>query len=182
MNFRLALAGILIAGSVIGIAMPDMIGDRIAGGEADPILVGTSTPDAAALTLTDSGEAAGWADTFTLDRALDGHFYADVAVGGQATRMMVDTGASVIALTGADAAALGISWDEAEVSEVARGANGPILGVLTVLPLVELGSFTAKDVSALIIPDGLSVSLLGQSFLSKIGKVEIAADQMVMSS
>jgi len=162
--------------------MPDMIGDRFAGGEAEPILVGTSVPDAAALALTDSGEAAGWADNLTLDRAPDGHFYADVNVGGQATRMMVDTGASVIALTGADAATLGIAWDETEVGEVARGANGPILGVLTVLPLVELGSFTAEDVPALIIPDGLSVSLLGQSFLSKVGKVEIAADQMVMST
>ena len=182
MNFRLALAGILIAGSAIGIAMPDMIGDRFAHADPEPILVDATPSDAAAMALLDSGGAAGWADRLTLDRAADGHFYADVTLSGQAARMMVDTGASVIALTGADATALGIAWDEAEVSEVARGANGPVMGVLTVLPLVEMGRFTAEDVPALIIPEGLSVSLLGQSFLSKIGKVEIAADQMVMSS
>ena len=182
MTFRLALAGILIAGTAIGIAMPDMIGDRFAPAEPEPILVAATPTDTAAMSLINRDGATGWADRLTLDRAADGHFYADVAVGGQATRMLVDTGASVIALTGADANALGIVWDEAEVSEVARGANGPVMGVLTVLPLVEMGRFTAEDVPALIIPEGLSISLLGQSFLSQIGKVEIAADQMVMSS
>jgi aspartyl protease family protein len=182
MKFRLVLFGILIAGSAIGIAMPDMIGDRLADGDHEPVMVGANSPGPAAMALKDGAETSGWADTITLDRAADGHFYADVAVDGQSARMMVDTGASVIALTGADAATLGIAWDETEVSEVARGANGPVLGVLTNLPLVELGDFAAENVQALIIPEGLSVSLLGQSFLSKIGKVEIAADQMVMSS
>jgi len=37
-------------------------------------------------------------------------------------------------------------------------------------------------VAAVIIPEGLQVSLLGQSFLAKIGVVEIAGDAMVLSA
>ena len=35
MNLRLVIAGVLIAGSAIGIAMPDKIGDRLAGNVAE---------------------------------------------------------------------------------------------------------------------------------------------------
>jgi len=180
MNFRLAFVGVLIAGTAIGIAMPDNIGNRFASSEDEPILVAADPTDAATLALT--ATAPEWDERFTLERARDGHFYADVVVDGQSARMLVDTGASVIALTGDDAAALGLSWDESEVAVVAQGANGPVRGVPTMLPLVELGGFSAQNVPALIIPEGLQISLLGQSFLSKIGVVEIAGDAMVMSS
>jgi len=173
MNFRLAFFGVLIAGSAIGFAMPDTIGPSPAPSGEEALLV-AATPSQSA--------APGWADGLTLTRADDGHFYADVAIDGQSTKMLIDTGASVIALTGEDAAALGITWDDAEVGQVARGASGPVMGVHTVLPLVELGGFMVEDVPALIIPEGLFVSLLGQSFLSKIARVEMAGDQLVMSN
>lgn len=179
MNFRLALFGVLIAVSAIGTALSDRI-DGSAEQPADTPLLVAATPAEPALTAPEA--APGWGDSFTLARADDGHFYADVSIDGQDTRMLVDTGASVIALTGEDAAALGLAWDDGEVSEVAQGASGPVLGVRTVLPLVELGGFTAENVPALIIPEGLFVSLLGQSFLSKIASVEMAGDKMVMSN
>ena len=49
-----------------------------------------------------------------LDRASDGHFYAEAYVSGTPVRMMVDTGASVIALTGSDANAV----DGVEIGQV----------------------------------------------------------------
>src|SRR5262245_56642238 len=42
-----------------------------------------------------------------LEREADGHFYADVGVDGATAHMLVDTGASVVALTAEDAEALG---------------------------------------------------------------------------
>lgn len=179
MNIKLAIVAVLIAGSAIGAALPDIVGDRA----AVPIEnAGIAAPSANALALTTTDHAPRWDEGLTLERARDGHFYADVSVDGQTARMLIDTGASVIALTGEDAAAMGLSWDESEVAVVAQGANGPVYGVAAVLPQVELGDFSAQDVPALIIPEGLHVSLLGQSFLSKIGVVEIAGDTMMMSS
>ena len=55
----------------------------------------------------------GPADVLLL-REPDGHFYADVSVGGATARMLVDTGASVIALTAEDANRLGIAWSDAD--------------------------------------------------------------------
>lgn len=121
-----------------------------------------------------------YAGNVVLPRANDGHFYADVTVDGATRNMLVDTGASVIALTGADAAAMGIQWDEAAVRQIGSGASGAVYGVPVTLANVQLGRLKASGVEAVVVPKGLGVSLLGQSFLSQIDKVEIDQDKMVL--
>lgn len=121
------------------------------------------------------------ADGHTLTRGRDGHFYASARIDGRDVNMMVDTGASVIALTGRDASAIGLRWNESDVGPVARGASGTVYGVRTRLREVEIGGMKRQNVSAMIIPRGLDVSLLGQSYLSQIGTVEITGNEMVLS-
>jgi aspartyl protease family protein len=115
-----------------------------------------------------------------LPRADDGHFYAEVTVDGASAHMLVDTGATVIALTGDDAEAIGLTWSDSDLRPVARGANGTVYGIPVTLGLVQLGEFEVKNVEATVVPEGLDISLLGQSFLSKINKVEMEQDRMVL--
>lgn len=117
-----------------------------------------------------------------LDRSSDGHFYASVSIDSQDVRMLVDTGASVVALTGEDAEALGYAWSDEELHPVARGASGVVIGKPVRLERVRLGDLEADNVEAVIIPEGLDVSLLGQSFLGRVGKVEIEDGRMVLGS
>jgi len=174
-----AFFGLLIAGGAIGMAMPDDVGSLLAAPAGEEQ---TSIPPTAKLALATTTQSADYGESLTLERERDGHFYADVSIDGQSARMLIDTGASVIALTGQDAAALGISWDENAVAPVAQGANGPVYGVHAVLPHVELGGFEAENVPAVIIPEGLFVSLLGQSFLSRVKTVEITGNNLMMSN
>lgn len=113
-----------------------------------------------------------------LQRQPDGHFYADATVEGRRFHFLVDTGASIVALTGEDADAMGLYWDEASLRPVGRGASGTVHGVPVRIEQMEVGGFEARDVQAAIIPEGLDVSLLGQSFLSQIDNVEINGDEM----
>ena len=116
-----------------------------------------------------------------LSRQMDGHFYASPAINAVRIETLVDTGATVIALTAADADAAGVRWDESEVRPVGRGANGTIMGVPVTLDRVELGTFEVHDVPAIVIPEGLDVTLLGQAFLSRIPNVAISDDEMRLS-
>ena len=120
---------------------------------------------------------SGWGTA--IDRAGDGHFYADAYVNDVSTRFMVDTGASTIALTGDDADAIGLDWSPDQVMPVARGASGTVYGVRVTLDHVELGGFEARGLTAIIVAEGLDISLLGQSFLGTIDSVQIKGDQMV---
>lgn len=116
-----------------------------------------------------------------LDRQADGHFYARPTIGYNEVAVLVDTGASIVALTGEDADRAGIAWSRADLRPIGEGASGEVEGVPVMLDRVELGGLVAHDVAAAVIPDGLGVTLLGQSFLRRVGKVEIVGETMVLS-
>lgn len=151
------------------------------GGGNPPTPASQTRPAAAASPIipapATSGSAAGVTE---LHRAGDGHFYAGVTANGRAITMLVDTGASVVALTGADARAAGLNWNPAQLGVVAQGAGGPIRGIALTLDRVTLGGHEARDVRAVIIPEGLPISLLGQSFLATVEPVRIEKDRMVL--
>ncbi len=134
--------------------------------------------DDARLAAAQTDKSAWLAGQHVLTRSSDGHFYADAYVDGSSFRLLVDTGASIVALTGSDADAMGLMWDRTSLQPIGRGASGTVHGVPTTIERMEVGGFEARNVQAAIIPDGLDVSLLGQSFLSQINNVEISGDEM----
>jgi aspartyl protease family protein len=115
-----------------------------------------------------------------LNREENGHFFAQGEVDGASVRFMVDTGASVIALTSEDAQKLGQTWYPNELQTVGRGVNGDVIGKPVMLNRVRIGNLEVSNVRAIIVPEGLDVSLLGQSFLSKIQNVNISGDRMTL--
>lgn len=115
----------------------------------------------------------------TLARDPSGHFLAQATVNGHAVRMLVDTGASIVALTPDDARAAGLSVDPARWTEVGRTASGRARGERLMLASVGIGGVRRMDVDAVVV-EGLPVSLLGQSFLRKLAAVEIKGDQMTL--
>lgn len=127
-------------------------------------------------------EAESWDEPqpLSIDRSPDGHFYAVADVDGVPVNFLIDTGASSIALTGADAQALGLDWDDYNLQVVGRGASGNVYGTPVVLEEVALGDFVARNVPAAIIPNGLDKSLLGQAFLKEIDNVNISGDEMIL--
>lgn len=152
--------------------------------DADPLAPrdNVAAEEAAAVTK-DSGpkESTASGGGTLLARQGDGHFYANVDVNYNEIRFMVDTGATGIALTGDDAQALGMAWTEDELRVVGRGVSGNVYGKRVTLRSVQLGDLQVNDVDAVIIPTGLDVSLLGQSFLSKAATVKIENDEMVIN-
>jgi aspartyl protease family protein len=155
-------------------------------------LVGWFAPDVSQPGATPAGVVQGadrlevartepWsADEVVLPRGDNGHFYAEVSTDSGNVMMLVDTGATVIALTGDDAAMMGVEWHERDVRPIARGASGDVYGVPVVLDRIAVGGIEARRVQAVVVPEGLDISLLGQSFLSKVSRVEVTGDEMVL--
>ncbi len=112
-----------------------------------------------------------------LIRGPDGHFYADAQVNGTTIRFLVDTGASMVVLTRQDAQRAGIQTPSARA--MAMGVGGPIEVIPVTLDRVAVGGIEARGVEAAI-ADETPVSLLGQSYLQRVGSVEIRGDTMVL--
>lgn len=115
-----------------------------------------------------------------LGRSGDSHFYADTNIDGTNIRMMVDSGASIIALTRRDAEAIGIDVDRLPISGTARTAGGEIPMRTVMLDSVEVDGLEVRQVQAAVIDADMGVSLLGQSYLSKLAAVNVEGDMMTL--
>jgi aspartyl protease family protein len=110
-----------------------------------------------------------------------GHFRVEGRVDGQTLRFVVDTGASVVALTADDAAAIGIHPSQIDFRALVKTANGTVRAAPVQLDMVEVGNLTVRDVAAMVLPDGaLSDNLLGLSFLSRLRRFEYADGKMLL--
>ena len=117
---------------------------------------------------------------FTLTRAPDGHFYTDAQVNGTIIRFLVDTGASSVALSKADAAKIGLQFTDADFTETGQGAGGALLLKPVMLDRIIVGTTDAANVDGVIVNSDMKTSLLGQSWLKRVGTVEIKGDRMVL--
>ena len=101
-------------------------------------------------------------------KAPDGHYWADALIGGRAVRVMVDTGASVVALTRDDAARLGLDLEPADFSGTVVTASGTVRAAPVRLQAVAVAGARVTSVEALVVEHGLPHSLLGMSYLGRL--------------
>src|SRR5271166_1266873 len=101
-----------------------------------------------------------------------GQFAADALVNGSPVHMLVDTGASVVALSASTAARLGLVPRPGPKWTI-RTANGESKASPVTLDAVSFGGLYLRDVQALILaPEAGEVNLLGASFLKRLVSVE----------
>jgi aspartyl protease family protein len=111
----------------------------------------------------------------------NGHFHVEGRIDGRRLNFMVDTGASVIALTERDASMLGIHPAERDYVEMVSTANGIVRAAPIQLGMVEIDDLVVHDVAAVVLPDGaLSQNLLGLSFLSRLRRFEYSDGRLVL--
>lgn len=112
-----------------------------------------------------------------IERRSNGHFYVTAAVNGYPVDFVVDTGASMVALTVDDARRVGLDVDPGAFILVGRGASGDVRGQLVELDEVDIDGKRVSRVPGAVI-EGLDVSLLGQTYLSQISSVQMNGDYM----
>jgi aspartyl protease family protein len=96
-----------------------------------------------------------------------GHFITEGSINGIPIRFMVDTGATSIALPGAEAQRMGIDYRKGRRG-FTQTANGPAPIYLVKLETVRLGAIELSGVDAIVIEQGLNIALLGMSFLRRV--------------
>lgn len=104
-----------------------------------------------------------------LYRRNDGHYHAEAYVNGRPIKTLVDTGASLVALSYEDARAAGISVSDADFRFFSQTANGRARYAAVTLDNVRIGDVVLNNVQASVSEPGrLNVTLLGMSFLGRV--------------
>ena len=166
-----ALLLVIVLGLGIGFLLP--VDDQPQGGAT------TAVAEAPEGKAQPAAAARGWAAETRLERGSSGHFFASALVNGQPVEFVVDTGASTVALTIADAERVGIPVDRSSFQIVGTGASGPVRGQNVELASVSLDGKEVRQLRGTIL-EGLDVSLLGQAYLSRIGGIEMRGNEMVI--
>jgi aspartyl protease family protein len=110
-----------------------------------------------------------------------GHFFADIQVRGVPVRTLVDTGASLVAMSTEDAAKVGLRAQPGDKQAQFNTANGMVTASLVRLPEVRLQGIMVFDVEAAIMPPGaMQGTLLGMSFMKKLASFESRGTSLVM--
>jgi len=105
--------------------------------------------------------------SITLAAGAGGHFTAEGQINGGVIRFMVDTGATTIAIPAADAERLHIDYRNGPRGTT-QTAGGPTAAYGVTLAKVRVGNIELQNVDAIVIEQGLSVALLGNTFLNRV--------------
>lgn len=97
----------------------------------------------------------------------DGHYRMEVAVDGTPIRFLVDTGASDIVLSPADARRLGLDPRKLDYTKVYGTANGAVRGAPVRLRSMAVGGVRFENVPASVNRAAMDSSLLGMAFLDR---------------
>ena len=100
--------------------------------------------------------------------ARDGHFWATVRLNGTERRMLVDSGATVTALSTATARAAGVEADATLVPLLMKTANGTVRADAGTLDRLDIGGIEARKLKVVISPGLGDTDVLGMNFLSEL--------------
>lgn len=110
----------------------------------------------------------------------DGHYWIEAKVNGQPAHFLVDTGASLTALSPETAEAAGIEPLSVLGTVRLETANGSTEAQLTNIPELETGTIAAHDLRAVIAPTMNGVNVLGMNFLSRLKSWRVENGTLVL--
>lgn len=106
------------------------------------------------------------ANEIVLTAGPGGHFIAGGAINGQAVSFMVDTGATLVSLSQAEATRIGLDLRGGRPG-LSSTANGNVPVLMVTLSSVRVGEIEVANVPAVVMPAQMPHVLLGNSFLSR---------------
>ncbi|MBS0233686.1 MAG: TIGR02281 family clan AA aspartic protease [Proteobacteria bacterium] len=119
--------------------------------------------------------------TVTLPAGRYGHFEAEAEINGRDIGVMVDTGASLVALTYDDAEKAGIDVRTSDFTHRAQTANGIARVAPVTISRIRIGDITVRNVPAVVSERGASQrTLLGMSFLGRLSRVEMRGSTLML--
>ena len=110
----------------------------------------------------------------------DGHFWAKVSIDGVNRRMLVDSGATLTALSTATAAVASLDVRDSLIPIVLNTANGRIQARSATVRDLKLGDIVARDLPVVVSPAFGDTDVLGMNFLSKLKSWRVEGNTLIL--
>ena len=111
----------------------------------------------------------------------DGHFWADVGIGAVRRRMLIDSGATITALSAKTAAAAGLEVGKPVFPLIIQTANGQIAAETASIPELRLGNVLARDLPVVVSSAFGETDVIGMNFLSRLASWRVEGRILVLT-
>ena len=116
-----------------------------------------------------------------LKASTGGHFIVSASINGTSVTVLVDTGATTVALSYQDASDVGLRPGSLDYDVPVSTANGIAKAARVKIDRISIDGIEVEDVEGLVLPDGaLSGTLLGMSFLSRLDSFKVEDGVLVL--
>lgn len=110
----------------------------------------------------------------------EGHFFATVSLNGVRRRMLIDSGATVTAISTDTAAEAGLKPDLDPVPVVLQTANGAVAAKTATVPELRLGAIVARKLKVVVSPAFGDMDVIGMNFLSKLASWRVEGKTLIL--
>ena len=110
----------------------------------------------------------------------DGHFWARAKIGMIERRMLIDSGATVTAISPETAAAAGLTVRDPIVPLILQTANGAIRAKTAAVPELRLGTIAARDLDVVVSPGMGDTDVIGMNLLSRLKSWRVEGRTLVL--
>lgn len=136
--------------------------------------------DATSATAAVAGSTSAKGDVAFVGKARDGHYWAWAEIDGHPVRVLIDTGATAVALTPDDARHAGVDLELLVYNRDVSTAQGVTRAAPVMLDHVSVAGADVSRVEALVVRQGLSTSLLGMSYLGRLEGFEATREGLIL--
>ena len=113
--------------------------------------------------------------------AADGHYWIEATINGTPARFLIDSGASVTALSEATARAAGLNIDSSGQGVTMLTANGRVTARQSNIATLAVGPIRASDLPVVVSPAFGEVNVIGMNLLSRLGSWGVRDREMVLT-
>lgn len=110
----------------------------------------------------------------------DGHFWANTSINGIERRMLVDSGATITAITTETARQAGIEPGASLTPVMIRTANGVVRAETGVADTLRMEGITAESLRVVVSPAFGRIEVLGMNFLSRLESWRVEGETLIL--
>lgn len=111
----------------------------------------------------------------------DGHFWAVATIGGLSRRLLIDSGATVTALSSGTASAAGLKVERPLFPVLIQTANGSVTAQTAIVSELKLGNVIARDLPVVVSPAFGETDVLGMNFLSRLKAWRVEGKTLILT-